>query len=117
MSDLVGLLNLLAPFFGLIGLGFVCAKLVRRPKGGLAWMQFFLIYVSLPCLFYRLIADKPLDQLTNWPFILATTTCTFVAFVLSFGAGMWHTQRDVPQSVMQGVAGAYSNIGYMRPPL
>ncbi len=52
MSDLVGLLNLLAPFFGLIGLGFVCAKLVRRPEGGLAWMQFFLIYVALPCLFY-----------------------------------------------------------------
>jgi malonate transporter and related proteins len=117
VSDLVGLFNLLAPFFGLIALGYFCGRIVRRPEEGLAWMQFFLIYVSLPCLFYRLIADKPLDQLTNWPFILATTTCTFVAFVLSFGAGMWHTQRDVPQSVMQGVAGAYSNIGYMGPPL
>src|SRR5829696_3186525 len=73
MSDLVGLLNLLAPFFGLIGLGFVCAKLVRRPEGGLAWMQFFLIYVSLPCLFYKLIADKPLEQLANWPLVVATT--------------------------------------------
>jgi predicted permease len=116
MSDLVGLFNLLAPFFGLIGLGFFCGKVVRRPEAGLAWMQFFLIYVSLPCLFYKLIADKPLDQLTNWPFILATTVCTYCAFALSFGAGMWHT-RDMPQSVMQGVAGAYSNIGYMGPPL
>ena len=73
MSDLVGLFNLLAPFFGLIGLGFVCAKVVRRPEGGLAWMQFFLIYVALPCLFYKLIADKPLEQLANWPFVMATT--------------------------------------------
>jgi predicted permease len=79
-------------------------------------MQFFLIYVSLPCLFYTLIADKPLDQLANWSFIAATTICTYCAFVLSFGAGLWHT-RDMPQSVMQGVAGAYSNIGYMGPPL
>jgi hypothetical protein len=116
MSDLVGLFNLLAPFFGLIGLGFFCGKVVRRPEAGLAWMQFFLIYVSLPCLFYKLIADKPLDQLANWPFILATTVCTYCAFALSFSAGMWHT-RDMPQSVMQGVAGAYSNIGYMGPPL
>jgi predicted permease len=116
MSDLVGLFNLLAPFFGLIGLGFFCGKVVRRPEAGLAWMQFFLIYVSLPCLFYTLIADKPLSQLTNWPFIVATTVCTYVAFALSFAAGMWHT-RDMPQSVMQGVAGAYSNIGYMGPPL
>ena len=51
MADLVGLFNLLAPFFGLIGLGFFCGKLVRQPASGLGWMQFFLIYVSLPCLF------------------------------------------------------------------
>ena len=57
MSDLIGLFNLLAPFFGLIGLGFFCGKVVKRPEAGLAWMQFFLIYVALPCLFYTLIAD------------------------------------------------------------
>ena len=117
MSDLVGLFNLLAPFFGLIGLGFFCGKAFPRPETGLAWMQFFLIYVALPCLFFQLIADKPLDQLTNWPFIIATTISTYCAFALSFAAGVWHTGSDMPQSVMQGVAGAYSNIGYMGPPL
>jgi malonate transporter and related proteins len=116
MSDLVGLFNLLAPFFGLIGLGFFCGRIAQRPEAGLAWMQFFLIYVSLPCLFYRLISDKSLDQLTNWPFIAVTTVSTFCVFVLSFAAGHWYT-KDVPQSVMQGVAGSYSNIGYMGPPL
>ncbi|MGO4705298.1 AEC family transporter [Microvirga sp. 2MCAF38] len=116
MSDLIGLFNLLAPFFGLIGLGFFCGKVVKLPEAGLAWMQFFLIYVALPCLFFRLIADKPLAELTNWPFVTATTIATFCAFTLSFGAGWKHT-RDVPQSVMQGVAGSYSNIGYMGPPL
>jgi len=117
MADLVGLFNLLAPFFGLIGLGVLSAKVVRRPEGGLAWMQFFLIYVSLPCLFYRLIADKPLEELANWPFILTTTLCTYCAFALSFAVGMWHARWDMPQGVMQGVAGSYSNIGYMGPPL
>ncbi|HVL71216.1 MAG TPA: AEC family transporter [Beijerinckiaceae bacterium] len=117
MAELVGLFNLLAPFFGLIGLGFFCARMTRRPAEGLAWMQFFLIYVALPCLFYKLIADKPLEQLANWPFILATTLSTYCAFALSFAVGMWHTRFDMPQSVMQGVAGSYSNIGYMGPPL
>lgn len=116
MSDLIGLFNLLAPFFGLIGLGFYCGKTVKQPEAGLAWMQFFVIYVALPCLFFRLIADKPLDQFTNWSFILATTLATFSAFALSFSAGWRHT-KDLPQSVMQGVAGSYSNIGYMGPPL
>lgn len=116
MSELIGLINLLAPFFGLIGLGFFCGKKVKHPEAGLAWMQFFLIYVALPCLFFRLIADKPLDELANWPFIAATTLSTAMAFALSFAAGWRHT-KDMPQSVMQGVAGSYSNIGYMGPPL
>jgi malonate transporter and related proteins len=117
MADLVGLFNLLAPFFGLIGLGFLCGKVAGRPEGGLAWMQFFLIYVALPCLFYTLIADKPLNELTNWPFILATTLCTAIAFAISFAVGLWHLRGNVSQAVMQGVAGSYSNIGYMGPPL
>jgi predicted permease len=116
MSDLIGLFNLLAPFFGMIGLGFYCGKVVKQPEAALAWMQFFVIYIALPCLFYRLIADKPLDQFTNWSFIAATTLSTFFAFGLSFAAGWRHT-KSVPQSVMQGVAGSYSNIGYMGPPL
>ncbi len=116
MSELIGLFNLLAPFFGLIALGFFCGKVVKQPEGGLAWMQFFLIYVALPCLFFRLIADKPLDELANWSFIAATTFSTACVFVLSFAAGWRHT-RQLPQSVMQGVAGSYSNVGYMGPPL
>src|SRR6478735_6547745 len=116
MSDLIGLFTLLVPFFGLIGLGYFCGRVVKQPEAGLAWMQFFLIYVALPCLFYRLIADKPLDELANWPFIAATTFSTACAFVLSFATG-WRYTKDLPQSVVQGVAGSYSNIGYMGPPL
>jgi predicted permease len=116
MSDLIGLINLLAPFFGLIGLGFLCGKLVRQPESGLAWMQFFIIYVALPCLFFHLIVDKSIDQLANWSFVAATTFSTFCAFCLSFAAGWRHT-KELPQSVMQAVAGSYSNVGYMGPPL
>ncbi|AOO82420.1 AEC family transporter [Bosea vaviloviae] len=117
MADLAGIFNLVAPFFGLILLGFVIGRYKRLPEAGLAWLQFFLIYVALPPLFYRLIADKPLSELSNWRFVIATTLSTFCAFALSFAIGMKFTRRDIPQSVMQGVAGSYSNIGYMGPPL
>jgi malonate transporter len=117
MADLAGIFNLVAPFFGLILLGLVIGRYKKLPEAGLAWLQFFLIYVALPPLFYRLIADKPLSELSNWRFVTATTLSTFCAFVLSFAVGMKFTGRNLPQSVMQGVAGAYSNIGYMGPPL
>lgn len=116
MSELFGLLELIAPFFGLIAIGFACAKFVRIERAGLAWMQFFLIYIALPCLFFRLVADKPLEELANWSYIATTTTATACAFALAFAAG-WRYTREMGQSVMQGVAGSYSNIGYMGPPL
>ncbi len=117
MADLANIANLVAPFFGLILLGFVIGRWKRLPEAGLAWLQFFLIYVALPPLFYRLIADKPVTELANGRFILATTLATFLAFALSLAVGWRATRGDLPQAVMQGVAGSYSNIGYMGPPL
>ncbi|MFO0865438.1 MAG: AEC family transporter [Gemmataceae bacterium] len=116
MAELSALFNLLAPFFGLIGLGFACGKTVKHPESGLAWMQFFLIYLSLPCLFFRLVSEQRLDQLSNLAFVGCTTCSTFVIFALSLAVG-WRNTRDLAQAVMQGVAGSYSNIGYMGPPL
>ena len=83
MVDLLSIFNLVAPFFGLILLGFVIGRWKQLPEEGLAWLQFFLIYVALPPLFYRLIADKPVTELANGRFILATTLSTFLVFMLS----------------------------------
>jgi malonate transporter and related proteins len=117
MAELLSLFDLVAPFFGLIALGYAVGRYKQLPESGLVWLQFFLIYVALPTLFFRLIADKPIAELGNWPFIIGTTLATYCAFALSFAIGMYFTKGDMPQSVMQGVAGAYSNIGYMGPPL
>jgi malonate transporter and related proteins len=117
MSDLAAIFDLVAPFFGLIVLGYLIGRYKRLPESGLVWLQFFLIYVSLPTLFYRLIADKPISELWNPGYIIATTLATYCVFALSFAVGMHYTRSDIPQSVMQGVAGSYSNIGYMGPPL
>ncbi|MDJ1156871.1 AEC family transporter [Chelatococcus sp. SYSU_G07232] len=117
MADLAGLVSLVAPFFGLIALGFLCGKVVKLPAEGLAWMQFFVVFVALPPLFYRLIASTPLQELANWHFILATTLTTFCIFASSFVTGLLLSRGDLPQATLQGVAGSYSNIGYMGPPL
>jgi len=108
-------LSLALPFFGLIFLGFFCGKLRKLPEEGLAWMNFFVVYVSLPCLFFKLIATTPFTQLSNWPFILSTTLSTYIAFALSFAVGIWATRGDVRSAAIQGTLGGYSNVGYMGP--
>ena len=52
---MVDILNLALPYFGLIFIGFACGKAKGLPEQGLAWMNFFLLYVSLPALLFGIM--------------------------------------------------------------
>jgi len=114
---MVDVLNLALPFFGLIFIGFACGKLKQIPDTALAWMNFFIVYVALPALFYRILAQTPLQQLARIDFVFATTLATFWAFTISFAVGMAIRRGDIAESTIAGLAGGYGNIGYMGPGL
>lgn len=114
---MIDVLNLALPYFGLIFLGYFFGRLKKLPEIGLAWMNFFILYVALPALFYRIVAQTPFDQLNNVPFVVATTLATAAAFGLSFVVAMAIKRGDMPGSTIAALAGAYGNIGYMGPGL
>jgi predicted permease len=114
---MVDVLNLALPFFGLIFIGFACGKLKQIPDTALAWMNFFIVYVALPALFYRILAQTPLEQLAQVDFVFATTLSTFWAFAVSFAIGMLILRGRIAESTIAGLAGGYGNIGYMGPGL
>lgn len=112
---MIDVLNLALPFFGLIVIGYAAGKIKRLPDLGLAWMNFFLIYISLPCLFYRVLAETPFEQLNNARFVVGTTAATFIVFVVAFTAGLAIRKGRIDEAAIVGVAGAYGNVGYMGP--
>lgn len=114
---MLDVLNLALPFFGLIIIGFACGKLKSIPDTALAWMNFFIVYVSLPALFYRILAQTPLEQLAQVDFIFATTLATFWAFAVAFALTMAIRGGHIAESTIAGLAGGYGNIGYMGPGL
>jgi predicted permease len=114
---MIDVVNLALPFFGLIFIGFACGKIKQIPDTALAWMNFFIVYVSLPALFYRILAQTPLEELGQVNFVFATTLATFWAFAMSFAIGMAIRGGDVAGSTIAGLAGGYGNIGYMGPGL
>ncbi len=70
---MVDILNLALPYFGLIFIGFACGKAKGVPEQGLAWMNFFLLYVSLPALLFGIMSKTPFEELNNPPFLIATS--------------------------------------------
>ena len=112
MTDI---LNLALPYFGLIFIGFACGKTKGLPEPGLAWMNFFLLYVSLPALLFGIMSKTPFSELNNPPFLIATTLGTMSAFVLAMVVGRFIGDLSLRKATMAGLSGAYGNIGYMGP--
>jgi predicted permease len=110
-------LSLALPYFGLILLGFASGRIARLPEGGLAWLNFFILYVALPPLFFQLVSRTPFEQLANGRFVFVTTLSTALTFALAVGMGLWLRRGNLSEATIAGVIGAYANVGYMGPGL
>lgn len=114
MSDVFGLV---VPFFGLIFMGFVVARITRQPLEALGWMNTFIIYVALPALFFQLLSKTPIERLTEWSYIFGSVFSTFIIFCIMFGASVVLARGKIAEATIKGLAAAYGNIGYMGPGL
>jgi len=114
MGDLLGLVF---PFFGLIFLGYFCQRLVKMPAEGLIGLSFFIIYLALPALFYRIVAQTPVEELANPRFIAAAALSTFTCMMIALGVGLYFRKGDIGEAAIASIAGAYANVGYMGPGL
>lgn len=112
MADIIGLV---LPFFGMIFLGYLVARITRQPVEALGWLNTFIIYIALPALFFKLVAKTPIEQLTRIDFIIANISATYLVFGLIFAVGLWLRRATIGEATIQGLAAAYGNIGYMGP--
>ncbi|MBZ0162472.1 MAG: AEC family transporter [Notoacmeibacter sp.] len=114
MSDVLGLV---LPFFGLILLGFVAARITRQPLEALGWMNTFIIYIALPALFFQLLSKTPIERLTEWSYIFGSVFSTYTVFAIMFVIAVLRSSGEIAESTVKGLAAAYGNIGYMGPGL
>jgi predicted permease len=114
---MIDVLNLALPYFGLIFIGFACGRAKGLPETGLAWMNFFLLYVSLPALLFGIMSKTPFEELNNPPFLVATTLGTMSAFALALLSGRIIGRLSLREATLAGLSGGYGNIGYMGPGL
>lgn len=114
---MIEVIGLVAPLFALMLLGYVSAKLVRIPVEGLAWLNFFVIYIALPPLFFRLLSKTPISEFGNTTFLLCATGATLFVFAIGFSLAKLLKRGNTGEATIQGLSGAYGNIGYLGPPL
>lgn len=114
MADIVGLV---LPFFGMIFIGALAARLVKQPLEALGWMNVFVVYIALPALFFQLLSRTPIEELTEWRYIAGSMLATFLIFLMMFAGSVVVARGEIAESTIKGLAAAYGNIGYMGPGL
>ncbi|MEM9146325.1 MAG: AEC family transporter [Pseudomonadota bacterium] len=114
---MLAIIGLITPYFGLIAVGFVAARITRQPLEALGWLNTFIVYIALPALFFILMSKTPVETLTRWDFIGINLGVTFVILLACFGLALVLSRGQVADSTIQALAGAYGNIGYMGPGL
>ncbi|CDZ35684.1 Auxin Efflux Carrier [Neorhizobium galegae bv. officinalis] len=114
MADIIALL---LPFFGLIFIGYLAARVTKQPAEALGWMNTFIIYAALPALFFKLVSRTPVEQLTRADFIFGEIGATYLVFFVLFLIGFFLRRNSFADCTIQSFAGAYGNIGYMGPGL
>jgi len=114
MADIIGLV---LPFFGMIFIGALAARVAKLPAEAMGWMNVFIIYIALPALFFVLLSRTPVEELTEWRYIAGSLLATFIVFCLMFAGSLAASRGNIPESTIKGLAAAYGNIGYMGPGL
>ena len=114
MTDIV---SLLLPFFGLILIGYIAAKVTKQPAEALGWLNTFIVYAALPALFFKLVSRTPVEDLARIDFIVTDLAATYSIFIAIFVIGRFIRKSRMDESTIQAFAGAYGNIGYMGPGL
>lgn len=114
MAHIVGLV---LPFFGMIFIGALAARLVKQPLEALGWMNVFVVYIALPALFFQLLSRTPIEELTEWRYIAGSMLATFLIFLMMFAGSVAAARGEIAESTIKGLAAAYGNIGYMGPGL
>jgi malonate transporter len=114
---LADIVSLLLPFFGLILIGYIAARITKQPAEALGWLNTFIIYAALPALFFKLVSRTPFEDLTRIDFIATDLAATYSIFIALFVIGRWIRGNSLADCTIQSFAGAYGNIGYMGPGL
>ncbi len=112
----MGTLSVIVPFFAVILLGFLAARLRVVPIESVPGLNAFVLYIALPAMLFQFGAATPVSQLLNPTTILVWLASGLVVLGLALATGL-HQRRGWLDSAFGGLIAVLPNSGFMGLPL
>jgi predicted permease len=108
--------NAALPIFGLILMGFLCARYGSFGRDATASINRFAFYTALPALIFLAMSKITPAELHQVGFALAFGGATAITFALGLALSRLRG-RGVARASIEGLDAGYSNVGFMGIPL
>ncbi len=110
-------INLVLPFFALVGIGYAAVRSDLITRGGVAGINVFVFWFALPALLFFKLAETPIAEQFDLAFIFAQISADVVTYALAMGLGfLFFAYRPAELSLL-GAEASFANTGYMGIPL
>ena len=111
------LLEVVAPVFGLVVLGFAAARLRILHEAGIKGLVDFVFSFAIPVLLLRSTARLDLPEDIPWSFLVAFYGGAFTTWALGMASARWLFHRGPDEGAIFGMAAGYSNTVLMGIPI
>ncbi|MEM9732063.1 MAG: AEC family transporter [Pseudomonadota bacterium] len=111
------IIDIIAPVFALIALGYVTARFKFLPEAAGDGLAQFVVKLAVPVLLMRSIATAQLGDVNPWGFLFAYGITVIVAWALAGAIIVAVFKRGWRASVIAGVSASFSNLVLLGIPL
>jgi predicted permease len=102
-------LEVLAPVFGIMGLGFAAARARVLDEAGVKGLVLFVFNFAIPVLLFRSIAGIRLPDDVRWGFLVAFYSGSLVSYLLGMASARTLFRRPLDHQAIFGMGAAFSN--------
>lgn len=104
------------PFFAIVGLGWLAARVGLFPPEATAWLTHFVFYFALSAMLFRFAARLDLGQVFDLRFMAAYAIATMAVYLLVTIVALLRGQ-GMALAAIEAQAGVIGNVGFLGIPM
>jgi hypothetical protein len=108
------------PFFGLVLLGWIAARLHWLPASAIPGLNGYVLFFALPCLLFRFGSSLPFDRLADLVQLAVYLAAALTIVALTIAVTLQRSGRggvDLRDAALGALVAAFPNAGFMGVPL
>lgn len=114
---MLSVLAITTPIYLLIGIGFLAARFGMFSGPDMRILGRFVLNVALPALVFRALAERPLAEILNGPYVVAYAGGSVLVFVAAFTLARRWCGKPLADSALIGMGASFSNSGFVGYPI